>query len=77
MASFAVDADVSFYQNPAQKIRYEDNVTGDQGQRGELPIYITALFGGCDFCLNAKLLLTLRNNKRPLGIDPGGHHFMY
>ena len=25
---------------------------------------------------NVKLLLTLINNKWPLGIDPGGHHFV-
>ena len=25
---------------------------------------------------NAKLLLTLTNKKWPLGINPGGHHFM-
>jgi hypothetical protein len=34
------------------------------------------LFRCAQFGQNAKLLLTLTNNKWPLGIDPGGHHFV-
>jgi len=26
---------------------------------------------------NAKSSETLKNNKRPLGTDPGGHHFVF
>ena len=36
----------------------------------------TALLGACEIDIFAKFLLTLINNKWPLGIDPGGHHFV-
>jgi hypothetical protein len=36
----------------------------------------TALSCWCKIDLNAKFLLTLTNNKWPLGIAPGGHHFV-
>ena len=39
-------------------------------------IYIHTLFGGCEVGRFAKFLLTLTNNKWPLGTDPGGHHFV-
>ena len=34
------------------------------------------MFDGYGIDRIAKLLLTLTNNKWPLGIDPGGHHFV-
>ena len=40
------------------------------------PIYPPALFWCTQIGRNADLLLTLVNNKWPLGIDPGGHHFV-
>ena len=39
-------------------------------------IYPTALFWRTQINRNAELLLTLTNNKWPLGVDPGGHHFV-
>jgi hypothetical protein len=36
-------------------------------------VYPLALFGDAQIGRNAKLLLTLINNKWPPGIDPGGH----
>ena len=36
----------------------------------------TALFGGCEISRNARFSETLINNKWPLGVDPGGHHFL-
>ena len=42
----------------------------------ECLIYIIALFGWYEIGRLAKFLLPLINKKRPLGIDPGGHHFV-
>jgi len=39
-------------------------------------VYPLTLFGGAQIGRNAKLLLTLINNKWPLGVDPGGHRFV-
>jgi hypothetical protein len=39
-------------------------------------VYPLALFGGRGIGRNTKLLLTLINKKWPLGVDPGGHHFV-
>ena len=47
-----------------------------QGQRGVILICPLALFRGVQFGRNAKFLLTLTNNKWPLGIDPGDHQFV-
>jgi hypothetical protein len=63
--------------NPCN-IRYSQSIAiGWQGQRGQFLIYTPALDGECEFDRNAKFLLTLINNKWPLGIDPGGHHFVF
>jgi hypothetical protein len=37
----------------------------------------TELLGACEIDKIEKFLLTLINNKWPLGIDPGGHRFVY
>ena len=34
------------------------------------------MFKWCEIGKNVKFLLPLINNKWPLGIDPGGHHFV-
>ena len=39
-------------------------------------IYPPTLFRGAQFGIKVKFLLTLTNSKWPLGIDPGGHHFV-
>ena len=39
-------------------------------------VYPPALFGDAQIGRKAKLLLTLINSKWPLGVDPGGHHFV-
>ena len=40
------------------------------------PIYPLSLFGGCGIGLNVNFSEALTNNKWPLGIDPGDHHFV-
>ena len=49
-------------------------VAKDEGRR--LLINPTALLGACEIDKIEKFLLTLTNNKWPLGIDPGGHSFV-
>ena len=54
------------------------------GARGELfrvqpsifAVYTLALFAGVQIGRNAKFSLALINNKCPLRVDPGGHHFL-
>jgi hypothetical protein len=50
-------------------------VAKDEGSR--VLINPTALFGGCEIGRNEKFLLTLHYKKKPPGIVPGGHNFVY
>ena len=46
------------------------------GGKNRVLVNPTTLLGACEIDRIAKFLLILTNNKWPLGIVPGGHHFV-